>query len=85
MDGETPVVSRSNVDAYRVARALPEVILTCNQLVAMIDKFHAEDVAGQNYYEAVIAGIEQAAKVLSNRAETLRNGQKPKVCQTCKK
>jgi len=85
MDGETPIVSRSNVDAYRVALAVPEALESADKLIKHLEAFQANKVIGQNAYEEMISTMEGTARFIAACAETLRNGVKPKVCQTCKK
>jgi hypothetical protein len=77
--------SRINVDAMRVALAIPEAMTASDQLVKTLEAFCNEALIGQTAYESMIDSIELTARILQSSAETLRNGVKPKVCGSCRK
>ena len=82
---ERVATPRVNLEAMRIALAIPEALKASDQLIKALEAFCESDHVGQVAYESMIDSIELTARILQSSAETLRNGVKPKVCATCRK
>ena len=83
--GDSPDTPRYNVEAMRVALAIPEAMNAGEKLLKACTTFLQGDAVGSNAYESLIESMELTARILQSSAATLRNGQKPKVCNACRK